>query len=113
MTDFGKFDYERSRAERRTPVVRLRPKPDEVTIRFKIKRAIELLKTNSEVQIVVKMRGREMANREEAKAALESVLSMVVPAHGRLVSNPESKGSQISCTIASVANSDTDGDVEG
>ena len=105
MSDFGKSEYERARADGSPPVVRLRPSTDELSTKFKANRAIELLETNNEVQIVVVMRGREKAHSKQAHAVLEKLLSLVVPAHARLISNPESDGARISCTIASVAHS--------
>ena len=108
MSNFG--EYDRSRTDDNPPTVRLRTNSDEVTTRFKIKRAVELTQTNSKVRIVVKMRGKEKAHPEDAEALLQSVLAQIVPEHARLISNPESDGSQITCTIAPIANPDTDND---
>ena len=99
MPDSGKWKDRQRRTDGSPPIVRLRPNSDEVTTKFKIKRTIELLQSNSEVQIVVKMRGREKAKPENAKTMLQSILSQIVPQHAHITSAPKSDGSQLACTV--------------
>ena len=98
MTDFGEYKN-RQRAEDRPAQIRLRLISTEVDVRFKVKRTIELLRSNEEVQIILKMRGKEAAHPEDALKFIQSFLSEIVPEHARLLGEPKQNGSNFSCTI--------------
>ena len=109
MTDYGKWNYNRAKPVDRPAEIRLRPESDETEVEFKTKKAVKLLQTNSELLIAVKMRGKERARPDEARAMLQSVLSRLVPAYAQIVSEPDLHGSQIVCTVAPLVGSDEDG----
>ena len=108
MTDFGEYKN-RQRAEDRPAQVRLRLISTEVDVRFKVKRTIELLRSNEEVQIILKMRGREAAHSEDALKFIQEFLSEIVPEHARLLAGPKQNGSKFSCTITNFHTSNRDG----
>ena len=100
MTDYGEVKYRRNLREDAPPQIRLRPSSTETDVAFKIKRAIELLRSNKEVQVIVKMRGKETSHPDDARQLAEEFLTGVVPEHARLVADPKQIGSKFSCIIA-------------
>ena len=87
MTDYGKWNYNRAKPVDRPAEIRLRPESDGTEVEFKTKKAVKLLQTNSELLIAVKMRGKERARPDEARAMLQSVLSRLVPVYAQMCPN--------------------------
>jgi len=74
--DFGKYQYERAKREREArkaskqidvKEVRLRPKTDEHDVNFKVRQARSLLASGAKVKGRMRLRGREIYNRDVAK----------------------------------------------
>jgi len=68
ILDYGKFKYERSKAESKSKsskpsvkTVKLRPKTDDHDLETKLGRARKFLKRGDKVRLVMRMRGRERA----------------------------------------------------
>jgi len=98
MTDYGEFKYGK-RAADAIPQIRLRPSFSDVGVRFKVKRAIELLQSNEKVEIIVRTASRKKEHVDGTKEVMESILSEIVPEHARLLAQPKFYGRKFSCTV--------------
>jgi len=82
--DFGKFQYEQQRKERKArknqqkvevKEIQLKPKTDEHHLGFKLKRARKWLEEGKKVRVRVRFRGREITHSHIGRERLEEILA--------------------------------------
>lgn len=106
--DLGKYKYdlkkkqkEQDRKLRETRIetkeVQLRPGIDRHDLDVKIKHIKEWLEDGDKVKIVVKFRGREMANTSSGSLMIEDIMSRVPNA--KLEGNSELQGNRLTATL--------------
>lgn len=106
--DVGKYKYDlqkrtkeqnkKSREARvETKEVQLRPGIDKHDLDVKIKHIKEWLVEGDKVKVVVKFRGREMANTEAGRILIDSILTEVPNA--KLEGNSELQGNRLTATL--------------
>jgi len=106
--DLGKYKYEqqkkqkdidRRNRENRIEVkeVQLRPAIDSHDLGVKIKHIQEWLGDGDKVKIVIKFRGREMANKDIGYTIIENILAQVPAA--KLEGNSEMQGNRLTAII--------------
>lgn len=106
--DVGKFKYdqqkrqkEQDRKNRENRVelkeVQLRPGIDKHDLYVKIKHIKEWISEGDRVKIIIKFRGREIANSQSAHAIIESILTEVPNA--KLEGNSELQGNRLTATL--------------
>jgi translation initiation factor IF-3 len=108
VADLGKYKYDlqkrQKEADRRsresridTKEVQLRPGIDRHDLDIKIKRIKEWLDDGDKVKIVIRFRGREIANSDNASTIIDDILSHVPDA--RLEGNSELQGNRLTATL--------------
>lgn len=108
VADLGKYKYDlqkrqkevdRRSRENRIDVkeVQLRPGIDRHDLDIKIKRIKEWLSDGDKVKIVIRFRGRELANSGSATTIIDDILSHVPDA--RLEGNSELQGNRLTATL--------------
>jgi translation initiation factor IF-3 len=106
--DLGKYKYDLQKRQREqdrklrenrveTKEVQLRPGIDKHDLEIKIKHIKEWLADGDKVKIVIKFRGRELANTESATVLIDNILSSVPSA--RLEGNSELQGNRLTATL--------------
>lgn len=106
--DLGKYKYdlqkrqkEQDRKLRETRVetkeVQLRPGIDKHDLDVKIKHIKEWLDDGDKVKIVIKFRGRELANTASASSIIDNIMSQVPNA--KLEGNSELQGNRLTATL--------------
>ncbi len=84
IMDFGKFQYEQQRKERKAKrnqtkieikEVQLRPKTDDYHLQFGIKNARRWLKQGKKVKFRVRFRGREITHSQIGRERLEGIIT--------------------------------------
>ncbi len=82
IMDFGKFQYEKQRRERKAKKqqtkievkeIQLRPKTDDHHIGFKVKNARKWLSEGKKVRVRIRFRGREITHPEIGRDRLEKI----------------------------------------
>ena len=82
LMDFGKFQYEKQRKERKAKKnqtkieikeIQLRPKTDDHHLGFKIKNARKWLQDGKKVRVRIRFRGREITHPEIGRERLENI----------------------------------------
>lgn len=82
IMDFGKFQYEKQRRERKAKKqqtkievkeIQLRPKTDDHHIGFKVKNARKWLGEGKKVRVRIRFRGREITHPEIGRDRLEKI----------------------------------------
>jgi len=83
IMDFGKFQYEKQRRERKArkqqtkievKEIQLRPKTDDHHIGFKVRRARGWLQDGMKVRVRIRFRGREITHPEIGREHLNAIL---------------------------------------
>jgi translation initiation factor IF-3 len=108
IADLGKYKYDLQKKQKEqdrklrenrieTKEVQLRPGIDKHDLDVKIKHIKEWLNDGDKVKIVIKFRGREIANTESATSLIDSILSSVPAA--RLEGNSELQGNRLTATL--------------
>jgi translation initiation factor IF-3 len=106
--DLGKYKYDLQKKQKEqdrklrenrieTKEVQLRPGIDKHDLEIKIKHIKEWLADGDKVKIVIKFRGRELANTESATTIIENILSQVPNA--KLEGNSELQGNRLTATL--------------
>jgi translation initiation factor IF-3 len=106
--DLGKYKYEqqkrqkeldRKNRENRIEIkeVQLRPGIDRHDLDIKIKHIKEWISDGDKVKIIIKFRGREMANADQGKNIIDNILSQVPSA--KLEGNSEMQGNRLTATL--------------
>ncbi|MCY3728969.1 MAG: translation initiation factor IF-3 [Nitrospira sp.] len=82
IMDYGKFKYEQSKKEHKTrqhqkstqvKEIKLRPRTDKHDLETKVRRIVEFLEEGIKTKVTVMFRGREMANQNLGRQAMERV----------------------------------------
>lgn len=106
--DVGKYKYEQQKRQRELDKknrenrieikeVQLRPGIDKHDLDVKIKHIKEWLTDGDKVKIVIKFRGREMANTEQGRTIIDNILDQVPAA--KLEGNSELQGNRLTATL--------------
>jgi len=106
--DLGKYKYDLQKRQKEqdkklrenrieTKEVQLRPGIDKHDLEIKIKHIKEWLDDGDKVKIVIKFRGREIANSESATSIIDSIMSSVPSA--KLEGNSELQGNRLTATL--------------
>ena len=86
IMDFGKFKYEQSKKEHKirqhqksTQVkeIKLRPRTDKHDIETKVRQIRSFIADGNKTKVVVVFRGREMANQEIGRQAMEKIIEEI------------------------------------
>lgn len=86
IMDFGKFQYEQQRKERRArknqvqvkvKEIQLKPKTDDHHLGFKLREARKWLETGMKVKVRVRFRGREIAHSHIGRERLEEIKQLL------------------------------------
>lgn len=86
MMDFGKFQYEKQRRERKArkqqknvevKEIQLGPKTDDHHLNFKVRDARRWIKQGMKVKVRVKFKGREITHPDIGRERLESIASQL------------------------------------
>ena len=86
IMDFGKFQYEQPRRERRArktlvqvkvKEIQLKPKTDDHHLGFKLREARKWLETGMKVKVRVRFRGREIAHSHTGRERLEEIKQLL------------------------------------
>jgi translation initiation factor IF-3 len=108
VADLGKYKYDLQKRQRETDrrnrenrvevkEVQLRPGIDKHDLEVKIRHIKEWLDDGDRVKIVVRFRGRELANTGNANSIIENILSHVPNA--KLEGNSELQGNRLTATL--------------
>lgn len=106
--DLGKYKYDLQKRQREqdrklrenrveTKEVQLRPGIDRHDLDIKIKHIKEWLDDGDKVKIVIKFRGREMANAGSANSLIDNIMNHVPNA--KLEGNSELQGNRLTATL--------------
>ena len=108
IMDYGKFKYEQSKKEHKTrqhqkstqvKEIKLRPRTDKHDLETKVRRIVEFLQEGIKTKVTVMFRGREMANRELGRVAMEKVREEIKDA-GTIEMEPKMEGRNLYMIVA-------------
>lgn len=108
IMDYGKFKYEQSKKEHKTrqhqkstqvKEIKFRPRTDKHDLETKIRRIVDFLGGGTKTKITVMFRGREMANQELGRAAMEKVREEIKDA-GTVEMEPRMEGRNLYMIVA-------------
>jgi len=108
IMDFGKFKYEQSKKEHKirqhqksTQVkeIKLRPRTDKHDLETKIRQVRSFIAEGNKTKVTVMFRGREMANQQLGRAAMERVIEEVSE-FGTIESAPRMEGRNLYMIVA-------------
>lgn len=108
IMDYGKFKYEQSKKEHKTrqhqkstqvKEIKLRPRTDKHDLETKVRRIVDFLQEGIKTKVTVMFRGREMANRELGRVAMEKVREEIKDA-GTIEMEPKMEGRNLYMIVA-------------
>ena len=108
IMDYGKFKYEQSKKEHKTrqhqkstqvKEIKLRPRTDKHDLETKVRRILEFLADGSKIKVTVMFRGREMANRDLGRVAIEKIREEIKDA-GTIEMEPRMEGRNLYMIVA-------------
>ena len=108
IMDYGKFKYEQSKKEHKTrqhqkstqvKEIKLRPRTDIHDLETKVRRIVEFLGEGIKTKVTVMFRGREMANQELGRRAMEKVREELKDA-GTIEMEPKMEGRNLYMIVA-------------
>ena len=109
--DFGKFQYEKRRRERKakkqqTKVevkeIQLRPKTDDHHLGFKVRNARRWLKEGKKVRVRIRFRGREITHSEIGRERLDDIKDQLSDV-GTVEQMPNMEGRDMLMIIAPIS----------